>query len=251
MFLLWVSRGPRWATVGCQQGIVPLGRSSGRCVSLPHQLRAATCMPGPVTPSLRLQNQQHYPSDSSVITSLGRQLGKILFVGSTRWSWILSPRKAHSNWILEVPLIVITDSFQCTRAHLMPLQLASISSLWPSPSSCHPYGLFLQLWFSFLLRALAITFASPGHSRIISSPQMCDLTPSAESLLLYRLTNSLAWGLEHEHCGRSFCLLQSTPIPKIHIPPWKVLKSFDPLQHQLKSAKFYLDLMNSDVPNCI
>lgn len=119
----------------------------------------------------------------------------------------------------------------------MPLQLASIPSLWPSPSSCHPYGLCLQLWFSFLLlRALAITFASPGYSRIISSPQVCDLTPSAGSLLLYRLTNSLASGLEHEHFGRSFCLLQSTPVPKIHIPPWKVLKSFDPLQHQLKRA---------------
>lgn len=127
--LLWVSRGPRWAIVRCQQGIIPLGRSSGRCVSLPHQLRVATCMPGPETPSLRLQNQQHYPSDSSVITSLGRQPGKILFVGSTRWSWILSLCKVHSNWILEVPLIVKGGGSQVP---------SSAPGLISCLFSCHP-----------------------------------------------------------------------------------------------------------------
>lgn len=79
--------GSQMGLAGLQSGVsrAPflLGGSRGDvCPCL--QLRAATCVPGPVTSSLCLHNQQHCPSDSSVITSLGRQPGKILFVGSTR-----------------------------------------------------------------------------------------------------------------------------------------------------------------------
>ena len=137
---------------------------------------------------------------------------------------MLSPHKVHSNWILEVPLIVKGDGSQVPSS--APGFISCLFSWHPSLHygqaphlGFYPYGLCLHLCFSFLLRALVIIFASPGYSRMIISPQMCDLTPSAESLLPHRLTNSLAWGLEHERLGRPFCLLQSTPVLKIHIPP--------------------------------
>ena len=78
LVLLWVSRGPHWATVRCQQGTVLLGGLGEMCVlALPASsghLHAWAC--GPLSSSPKLATL--YPSDSSVITSLGKQPGKIL-----------------------------------------------------------------------------------------------------------------------------------------------------------------------------